>query len=337
MRAVLVTHSSSMEHDTGWGHPERAARVPAVVKGVRDSGLEVIEHEPEPASKDLLATVHDRDYVDFIESFCGRGGGALDPDTVATEASWLAARCAAQGSVDAVAMLRAGDAEVGFVAMRPPGHHALRDRAMGFCLFNNIALAARAITGAGERVAIIDWDVHHGNGTETTFANDPDVLYVSWHQYPFYPGTGWLDDLPRGGHSPMTINFPWPGGTDGGPYHWTMTHGVVPVLERFRPEWVLVSAGYDAHRDDPLADIRLEADDYGRLASSLASVVPPGRMCFMLEGGYDLVALEESAKATLRGASGAWPADTAGPEGGDAAWTLARRVVNRVREDWELG
>ncbi len=333
MKVALLTHPSAGEHDSGWGHPERPARIDAVVRGVNDSGLTVIGMEPSPATHEMLEVVHDAAYVTAIERFCAAGGGSLDSDTHAGAGSWEAALRAAGAGHVAVAALEEGTVDVAFVAMRPPGHHALASRAMGFCLFNNIAVTAGALVADGHRVAVLDWDVHHGNGTEEMFEQDPRVLYVSWHEFPFYPGTGGRPGA--AGVDGTTINFPLPMGTDGGPYAWTMANVVTPVLEQFSPDWVLVSAGYDAHTADPLAGIRLGAADYGLLAAALADVAPARRTIFYLEGGYDLEALRSSSAATLEGHASPAEIDPP-PLGRSAAWEAAQRAAFATAREWDL-
>ncbi len=338
MRVALLSHPSALEHDAGWGHPERPDRIPAVVTGVRESALTVLEVVPDPVERETLELVHDPGYIDRLERFCAAGGGALDADTHAGAGSWEAALRAAGAGRSATDVLAAEAADVAFIAMRPPGHHALAARAMGFCLFNNIALEARRLNAAGARVAIIDWDVHHGNGTQELFHADPGVLYVSWHEYPAYPGTGRVEDVGSGPGTGMTLNIPWPPGTGGAPYRWTMAHVVVPVLGRFEPDWVLVSAGYDAHTADPLATIRLVAADYRHLAAALAATTPPGRLVFFLEGGYDLEALRTSVTATLGGVTSGQAADgdtDVEPPGG-AAVGIARDIAAVAAEYWDV-
>ena len=274
MRFVLLSHDSGLDHDSGRGHPERPERLGAVIEGVLSSGLEIVRREAPRAEKGVLALVHDEWYIDAIERFCAAGGGHLDGDTHVSAASWEAALRAAGAGVAAVEALEAGDGEAAFIATRPPGHHALPARAMGFCVFNNIAIVAAKLVAAERRVAIFDWDVHQGNGTQDLFYTDPRVLYISLHESPFYPGTGRLDERGVG----TTVNMPLPAGTSGDVYHWLTEGLVVPSIEAFAPDWLLVSAGYDAHRSDPLARIHLESDDYGVLASLLsAAVAPPGR------------------------------------------------------------
>ena len=207
---------------------------------------------------------------------------------------------------------------------------------MGFCLFNNIAITARLLVDEGHKVAIVDWDVHHGNSTQDVFYSEPNVLYISMHEFPAYPGTGWLHEAGAGRASGATINFPWPTGTGGSAYRWGFDNIVDPVLEQFAPDWLLVSAGYDAHIADPLAGIRLEADDYRFMAGRISGIVPNGRSILFLEGGYDMAALRASSAATLQG----WelgPVDdhVTDPGPGPAA-EIAHRVAVETSRHWDL-
>jgi len=211
--------------------------------------------------------------------------------------SWTAARLAAGAGLAAIEGLRNGDAEMAFCAVRPPGHHATPTRTMGFCLLNNVAVAAAALADAGERVAIVDIDAHHGNGTQEAFFTDGRVLFVSCHQWPLYPGTGAADEVGTGDGAGTTINVPLPAGAAGDTYRYAMDVLVVPAVERFAPDWILISAGFDAHRADPLTDLGLAAGDYADLMGRLTGLVPTGRLIAFLEGGYDLGALADSAGA----------------------------------------
>ncbi len=337
MQVGLFTHPSADDHRGPRGHPERPERLRAVIDGVDASGLTVVRRSASEVDLGTLATVHDPGYIRSIERFCAAGGGALDPDTYAVRATWEAALRAAGAGLDAIERLSSGFDGCAFSAMRPPGHHAERDRAMGFCVFNNIAVAAATLVGSGARVAIVDWDVHHGNGTQHTFYDDPRVLYVSLHQFPFYPGTGWLDETGSGAGEGFTVNLPLPAGSDGAVYRAAFHHVVVPVLAEFAPDWVLISAGYDAHLRDPLASMRLVADDYRAMAQAIRAVVAADRIVAFLEGGYDLTALTESVAATLQGvAAGPSVGIVAGEPGGEAAEVLARAVTLFSRW-WELG
>ncbi len=256
----------------------------------------------EPAAADLteLARVHSVAYLEQLAAFSQTGGGDLDPDTYATVDSWTIARQAAGAGLAAVDALRRADEGLAFVAVRPPGHHALRHRAMGFCLLNNIAVTAAALTAVGERVLIVDWDVHHGNGTQAIFWDDPNVLYVSTHQWPLFPGSGAAHEVGGPDALGLTVNIPLPAGTTGDVVRRAIDEVAQPVIEEFAPTWVLVSAGFDAHRADPLAELALSSGDFAQLGQTVASFAPrAGRLVLFLEGGYDLGALRRSVAATL--------------------------------------
>lgn len=271
----------------------------------------------------------------MIETFCSLGGGALDMDTVVSEQSWEAALHAAGGVKALLGELKSHDNAVGFAISRPPGHHAMRDRAMGFCVFNNVAIAAFLLRSEGERVAILDWDVHHGNGTESMVAADPEILYVSIHQSPFYPFEGSVtavDEEAKG----TTINIPLPAGTAGDAYRKAWRQIVIPVVQQYGPDWVLVSAGYDAHVDDPLAELRLDSADYGWIAARISEVHPPNRTLLSLEGGYDLDALTNSTAATLRGLAGEATDQTPTRRSPDVTFARLDEAGSAVRRHWEV-
>jgi len=312
-------------------HPERRARLDAAVFAIDAAGLRDAAEvrPPRQATTAELAAVHDADYVAAIEAFCAAGGGSLDADTQASTGSWPTSLRSAGAVLDAVDALRAGDTKVAFAANRPPGHHAERDRAMGFCLFNNVAVGAAAVAAGGEKVAVVDWDVHHGNGTQNMFYDRADVMYVSTHESPLYPGTGFLRERGRGAGAGTTLNIPFPEGTAGDAFRAAFDDVIVPELERFAPDWLFISAGFDAHRNDPLAGLQLTAGDYADLTRRLMAVVPVGRIVVVLEGGYDLDAITMGTGATLATLVGASyrpePASTGTT--GMAAVGLAAQVV----------
>ena len=303
---LLYTHPRFLDHDAGRGHPERPARVQAVAAGLEVAGLldGLVQVAPRPATRDELTRVHSASYLDALEAFCAAGGGRLDPDTRAVTASWEAALLAAGAGLDAVRRLEAGEAESAFCAVRPPGHHATAAQAMGFCLLNNVAVSAAALAACGERVLVLDYDVHHGNGTQEIFWSDPRVLYVSFHQWPLYPGTGPAQDVGAGDGLGLTVNVPLPEGATGDVELAALDDVVAPVAEQFRPTWLLLSAGFDAHRRDPMAGLELTAGDYAVLTGRAMEIVPAGRTVAFLEGGYDLDALAVSAAACVGALAG---------------------------------
>jgi acetoin utilization deacetylase AcuC-like enzyme len=306
MSILLETHAGYLDHDTGPGHPERPARLEAVLQGIEDAGIteEVVPVTPRQATDAEVGRAHVPEFVDALRRFCVTGGGRLDPDTSAVPASWDAALLAAGAGLDAAERLERGEGTAAFCAVRPPGHHATPSRAMGFCLLNNVAITAATLAARGERVAIVDWDAHHGNGTQDCFYADADVLYVSMHEFPLYPGTGRLDETGAGAGSGSTVNFPFPAGTTGDAYLAAVDDVVGPAIERFAPAWLLLSAGFDAHRADPLTGLGLAAGDYADLTRRLLPLVPGGRVIAFLEGGYDLEALALSAGACVAAMAG---------------------------------
>jgi acetoin utilization deacetylase AcuC-like enzyme len=326
---VLSADPQLDHHDTGPDHPDQPARLRAALSGLDAAGLRdsVIKTEPRSATIDEL--VHPRPYLEALRAFCESGGGAVDPDTVTVPGSWDTALLAAGGGLAAIELMydRAGD--VAFVAARPPGHHASRERAMGFCLLNNVAVAAANLTRRGERVAIVDWDVHHGNGTQDIFWDDPMVLYVSTHQSPLYPGTGSMAETGGPNAEGLTVNIPLPPGATGDVVRRALDDVAAPVVERFDPTWVLVSAGFDAHRADPLANLRLTSADFADIALVVSKFCDePGRLVMFLEGGYDLDALRMSVGASLAALLGAdyrpEPPSSGGP--GTEIVAAARRI-----------
>ena len=306
---VQVFGPSGGDAHDGGNHPERPERIAAVMAGVAEVaqvlGSDLVVTAPEQATRAQLEEVHTRAYIDRLEQLCASGGGHIDPDTFVQPDSWDAALRSAGAGVQAAAALRAAGTGVAFVAARPPGHHALARTGMGFCLFNNVAVTAAALAAEGERVLIVDWDVHHGNGTQDIFWNDPRVLYVSTHQSPWYPGTGAADEVGGPDALGLTVNVPLPAGATGDVVARALHEVAAPVIDAFGPTWVLVSAGYDAHRDDPLSDLSLGSADYALLAHEVAQYASaPGRLIMLLEGGYSLEALRTSVAATLGAVAG---------------------------------
>lgn len=303
---LLATHAVCAEHDPGRWHPERPARLQAVLDGVAASGAAEAVHPfvPRAARRDELLAVHRPALLDAVEAFCAAGGGAIDADTITSARSWEAALVAAGAGLDAAARLTAGEGDSAFIAVRPPGHHATPGRSMGFCLLNNVAVTAANLAAGGQRVLIVDIDAHHGNGTQEAFYRNPSVTYVSLHQWPLYPGTGWLDETGAEEGEGANFNLPVPAGATGDVFLAAVERVVGPLASRLRPDWLLVSAGYDGHAADPLTDLGLSSGDYGLVVAELRDMVPAGRLLVFLEGGYDLEALTRSTASTVAALAG---------------------------------
>jgi len=271
------------------------------LSGIPAAGLDdaVRWQEPRLALPAELELVHDKTYVAGVERFCEQGGGDLDPDTFAAPGSWVTARRTVGAVLDAVDSLREGTCDLAFAAGRPPGHHAVADRAMGFCLFNNVAVAAAKLAAEGQKVAIVDWDVHHGNGTQDIFYDDPLVFYASTHETPLYPGTGRAEEMGGSSAPRSNLNLPFPAGTRGDVFRRAVDEVIAPLVADFAPDWLFISAGFDGHRNDPLAGLELTSADYADLAVRLQALVPKQRTVVVLEGGYDFDALSTSTGATL--------------------------------------
>jgi acetoin utilization deacetylase AcuC-like enzyme len=300
---LYLSHPSSLEHDTG-SHPENASRIRAIETRLDEAGWPGLERIEAPAAtREQLARVHSAEHIDAIEEFSARGGGMIDIDTVGSEGSFDAALHAAGGALNAVERLLAGEDSFAFCGLRPPGHHAEAGRAMGFCLFNNVAVAsAHAIqAGGAERVLVLDWDVHHGNGTEAIFAESDEVLYASIHQWPLYPGTGPAEYMGNGAGEGFTVNLPVQPGAGSTEFLSLVQHVVAPIGREFSPGLVAISAGYDAHRDDPLAECSVDTAGYADMSATMrdlaADLDVPVLVC--LEGGYAPGALADAVLATV--------------------------------------
>jgi acetoin utilization deacetylase AcuC-like enzyme len=303
---LLITSPVYLRHDTGPTHPESPDRLTAVLKALDESGLREAVSESsqvEPVDRDLLEVVHQPEYVEHVARVARGGGGMLDPDTVVSAASYEVALAAAGGVVQAVEGVLGGEAQAAFALIRPPGHHALPDHGMGFCLFNNVAVAAAGARDRRglKRILILDWDAHHGNGTQAIFYRDPTVLYVSTHQENWYPGTGHWDEVGEGDGEGHTLNIPLPPETGDEGYRLVFEEVVVPLADAFRPELVLISAGYDPHFADPMSGMLVTAAGFRTLTELAVAAAGrgEGRVVAVLEGGYDLPGLSTSVVATL--------------------------------------
>lgn len=348
MTAGFITHPDYLKHDPGPGHPERPDRIPAVLDRIETCGFadDLLRITPEPVSADLLSRVHSATYIERVRATAREGGGMLDPDTAVSTASYEVALLAAGGAVAAVTAVAERRVEAAFAAVRPPGHHALPEAGMGFCLFNNAACAAAAARDRHglTRVCIVDWDVHHGNGTQAIFYRDPAVLFISTHQEYWYPGTGAMEETGEGDGEGLTVNVPLPAGTGNEGYRLIFEEVVVPVIRAFSPQLVVISAGYDAHAADPLGGMRLNAAGFRALADLVREATHSAGalgIAAVLEGGYDLEALGQSVVATLesftgRSARGGEPGVPAGEVPYREIAARARQVRSVLRSYWNI-
>lgn len=323
------------------GHPEAPERVEVIWQALGAAGYtsSALLVPPEPVPAGVMAPVHHKDYLDLLEMVCRRGRGYLDGDTYFTADSWRLAHQAAGGALAVARAVWGGTARRGFALTRPPGHHARRGQGMGFCLLNNIALAAEGILQASaQRLAIVDLDLHHGNGTQEIFWQRGDVFYLSTHQQPLFPGSGDLDETGAGGGAGCTANFPLPPMSGDQAFQTVMDNLILPLLDRYQPEMVLVSYGYDPHWLDPLGSLLLTADGYGRLSAKLAGWADQhcgGKIAWFLEGGYDPQAAQACTLAVVAALLGDPWEDPLGaaPYPETTAW---RRMVERAQEIWSL-
>lgn len=291
MRVGFISHADCGRHDTGWEHPEHVGRLRAITRALRNDPLlfeSVDQLEGRHATREEIGLAHDASYIALVEEICASGGGRLDNDTVVSEGSWFAGTAGAGCLLDAVDRAASGENKRSFCAVRPPGHHALRDRSMGFCLFGNVAVGAHyaRVRHSLQKVLIVDWDVHHGNGTQALVENEPNIHFVSMHQWPWYPGTGSADD--RGPHKTVW-NVPMPSGRTAPEYVGAFERAVDGATKGFVPDLIIVSAGFDSLAGDPLGGFTLEIEDIVTLTKNMVSRAESlcdGRLVSSLEGGY---------------------------------------------------
>jgi acetoin utilization deacetylase AcuC-like enzyme len=305
MKVGLVYDPIYLEHDTG-DHVENSRRLVTAISYLEETGVKerLICLSPRPALLEELEMIHTPEYISYAKSKAERGGGWLDPDTVMSPRSYEVALYAAGGALVGVEAVMTGEVDSAFALVRPPGHHAVHNRGMGFCIFNNVAIAAKFALNKFNlnRVLIVDFDVHHGNATQDAFYADPHILYFSTHQYPFYPGTGGMEETGIGEGKGTTVNFPMAGGWGDEEYLRAFHEVLVPVTRRFQPELILVSAGFDAHWADHLAMMQVSITGFAQMAmilKELAAELCQGRLIFTLEGGYNLRVVACSLKAVL--------------------------------------
>jgi acetoin utilization deacetylase AcuC-like enzyme len=323
-----------LDHDTGPRHPESADRLRAIRRALTDRhGVQYVA--PDSTTRERVTAVHDEAYVDEFERFCENGGGDWDADTVAVEATWDAARASAGLAEWAAERALTGDdgRRTPFSLGRPPGHHAVEDDAMGFCFFNNAAVAAQTVIDEGdaERVAIFDWDVHHGNGTQDIFYDRGDVFYTSIHEEGLYPGTGHIEEIGEGDGEGTTLNVPFPQGTTHTAYRAALDDLIGPALEDFDPDLLLISAGFDAHEHDPISRMRVSTEGYGLLTEDVRAIADDtdAALGFILEGGYGLDTLSESIRMVHEVFDGYTPARDTDADPGDAAVDVIDRVSDQ--------
>jgi acetoin utilization deacetylase AcuC-like enzyme len=310
MRTGIVNDPIFLKHDQP-GHPENSNRLVSVIKGLEENKVlqKVKQLESRVAETNEIVICHTHEYVQYVKEFSEKGGGYLDPDTYSNKYSFTAATTAVGSSIDLTKAVIKGELKNGFALLRPPGHHAISTKSMGFCLFGNIAIAAKvAIAETGiSKVAIVDFDVHHGNGTQALVGDDPNILFISSHQYPFYPGTGSIHEIGQGEAEGTIINIPLQQGVGDEGFKTIYENLIIPSLRRFKPDLILVSAGYDAHWDDPLANLSLSLKGFDWISRKLISAadeICSGKIVFFLEGGYNLEVLSYGVANTIRGLLG---------------------------------
>ena len=338
-RSAVVIDQDYLKHDPGDFHPERPERLKVLLdipKELDSKGFQLLP--PRAASREEVEACHSSDYFETVKATSKTNRYALDGDTVTCRDSFGVGLLAVGGFLKLLDSIAAGEFRNGFALVRPPGHHALRDRAMGFCLFNTVAIGAHHLKRhyGAKRILIMDWDVHHGNGTQDAFYSDPSVLYISTHQYPYYPGTGAAGEVGEGAAQGYTVNVPLPAGCGDEEYLGVFKEIVVPIGEKYAPDWILVSAGFDPHKLDPLGGMNVTEKGFSAMASSLLNIADKyagGRIAFLLEGGYDLAALKRSVAGVLGQMRDPDEAGMPSSASGEAIEPLIRKVL-RIQEPY---
>ncbi len=338
--SAVVIDREFMKHEPGEYHPERPERIMAlfdVAKELEPPRFKILP--PRAAKREEIEGCHSSEYIELLQATSTTNRYALDGDTITCRDSFGTALLAAGGFLNMLDAVAAGEFRNGFALVRPPGHHALRDQAMGFCLFNTVAIGADHLKRrhGTKRILIMDWDVHHGNGTQEAFYSDRSVLYLSTHQYPFYPGSGAIEEAGADDGEGYTVNIPLPAGCGNEEYLRVFREIVVPIGEKFEPEWILVSAGFDPHRRDPLGGMDLTEEGFRVMASmllGLAEEYAGGKIAFLLEGGYDLMALKNSAFSVFQEMAGSKESANPSARGGEAVHPLVRKVLKFQERYW---
>jgi len=336
LRTAILRDDIYLQHITGDYHPESHHRLEVVYGMLQDEDMQDTFRvlSPRPATLEELQLNHSSNYIDQVASTAGRSFSSLDPDTTTSPKSWEAARMAAGGVLVAVDRVIEGEIENAFALVRPPGHHAESNKGMGFCLFNNIAIAAHYARQKHllERILIIDWDLHHGNGTQNAFYEDPQVLYFSTHQYPYYPGSGSVDEDGQGKGKGFTVNVPLPGGQGDQDFEAIFKEILKPIATQFKPQLILVSAGYDIYSQDPLGAMDVTPEGFATLTSLIMDMARSscqGRVVITLEGGYHLDGLRDSVKATIKELRGDSIRKGSKKEGKESSGT--KKIIEKVK------
>ena len=336
LRTAILRDDIYLQHITGDYHPESHHRLEVVYRMLEDEDMQDTFRvlSPRPATREELQLNHSSNYIDQVASTAGRSFCSLDPDTTTSPKSWEAARMAAGGVLVAVDRVMEGEIENAFALVRPPGHHAESNKGMGFCIFNNIAIAAHYARQKHllERILIIDWDLHHGNGTQNAFYEDPQVLYFSTHQYPYYPGSGSVDEDGQGKGKGFTVNVPLPGGQGDQDFEAIFKEILKPIATQFKPQLILVSAGYDIYSQDPLGAMDVTPEGFATLTSLIMDMARSscqGRVVITLEGGYHLDGLRDSVKATIKELRGDSILKGSKKEGKESSGT--KKIIEKVR------